>query len=116
ARRPYCEPMARHDLGRMDVECPHCGALHWMMEKLARSSATSPEFGFCCKSGKIQLPALQAPPEALKALFDGQDEQAKEFRENIWKYNRAFAFTSLKVKEDYSVNQGRGPPVFRIQG
>ena len=28
----------------------------------------------------------------------------------------AFAFTSLKVKEDHSVNRGHGPPVFRIQG
>jgi hypothetical protein len=71
----------------MDVECPHCGALHWMAEKLTRSSVTSPEFGFCCKSGKIQLPTLHAPPEALKELFDGHSERAKEFRTNIWKYN-----------------------------
>ena len=35
---------------------------------------------------------------------------------NIWKYNQAFAFTSLKVKEDHSVKRGHGPPVFRIQG
>ena len=34
ARQPYREPTARHDLGRMDIECPHCGALHWMMERL----------------------------------------------------------------------------------
>ena len=116
ARQPYREPTARHDLGCMDIECPHCGALHWMMERLMWSSATSPEFSFCCKSGKVQLPALQAPPEALKALFDGEDEQAKEFWANIWKYNRAFVFTSLKVKENHSVNRGHGPPVFRIQG
>jgi len=50
-------------------------------------------------------------------LFEGNSRQSKEFRENIWKYNRAFAFTSLKVTEDHSVNEGhRGPPVFRIQG
>ena len=41
----------------------------------------------------------------------------KDFRENIWKYNRAFAFTSLKVTEDHSVNeQCHGPLVFQIQG
>lgn len=44
------------------------------------------------------------------------DEQSKNFRDHIWDYNRALSFTSLGVKEDHSVNRGRGFPVFRIQG
>ena len=105
----------------MDIECSHCRALHWKDEKLAQSSARNPEFGMCCNSGKVSLPLLRDPPQALKTLLDGDDVLAKDFRENIWKYNRAFAFTSLKANEDRSVNfrpdgTSRGPPVFRIQG
>ena len=60
---------------------------------------------------------LRNPPHILKELLEGNDHQATEFRENIWKYNRAFAFTSLQVSEDHSVNENRrGPPVFRIHG
>lgn len=46
----------------------------------------------------------------------GSSSQAKEFRDHIWEYNRTLAFTSLGVEEDYSVNDGRGPPMFRILG
>lgn len=116
ARQPYQEPLARHDLGPMDIECSHCGALHWFDEKLTDSSARSPQFGSCCNSGQVRLPALEEPPPMLRDLFVNNTPQSREFRENIWKYNRAFAFTSLSVKEDHSVNRGRGEPVFRIQG
>jgi hypothetical protein len=34
----------------------------------------------------------------------------------MWKYNRAFAFTSVGVQEDHAVNARPGPPVFRICG
>ena len=117
ARRPYQEPSLRHDLGRMDVKCPSCGAFHWMNEKLTHSPRSNPIFGLCCDSGKVVLPFLQDPPHVLKLLLEGRDRQAKDFRENIWKYNRAFAFTSIQVTEDYSVNERhQGQPVFRIQG
>ena len=70
----------------------------------------------CCNHGKVTLPSLQYPPPELASLLTGSDVQSKNFKENIWGYNRAFAFTSLGVKEDHSVNRGNGPPVFRIQG
>lgn len=117
ARVPYREPNMRHDLGRMNVKCRFCGSLHWMNERLKSSSTSNPIFGLCCNSGKVKLPLLQPPPNTLKTLLENSDHQANEFRENIWKYNRAFAFTSLRVSEDHSVNEShRGPPVFRIQG
>ncbi|TEB33578.1 hypothetical protein FA13DRAFT_1597258, partial [Coprinellus micaceus] len=75
-----------------------------------------PKFGICCDSGQVQLPLLHRPPQPLYQLFTEDTAQAKEFRDNIWKYNRAFAFTSLQVREDHSINNGRGPPVFRIFG
>ena len=74
-------------------------------------------FGLCCNSGKVGIPKLRDPPDTLKSLLERDDRQACDFRENIWKYNRAFAFTSLRASEDHSVNDSHcGPPVFRIQG
>ena len=116
ARRPYQDPPQRHDLGRMEIPCPHCGALHWLAEKLAASSKRSPKFGMCCIEGKVQLPALEAPPEPLRWLLTTGGHDATTFWDEIWKYNRALSFTSLGVDEDHSVNQGWGPPVFRIFG
>lgn len=116
ARLPYQEPLHRHDLGRMEYECRHCGALHWLSEKLASSSDSSPEFPTCCDHGLIKLPDLQPPPDQLMALFTGSDSQSRNFREYIWEYNRALAFTSLGVNQDHTINNGDSAPVFRIQG
>ena len=88
-----------------------------MNEKLNHSSANNPIFGMCCNSGRVKLPLLRAPPRALQNLLESNDQRGKDFRENIWKYNCAFTFTSLQVAEDHTVNERRrGPPVFRIQG
>ncbi|EKM74497.1 hypothetical protein AGABI1DRAFT_47875, partial [Agaricus bisporus var. burnettii JB137-S8] len=116
ARSPYVDTERRHSLGPMNVACAHCGALHWIGEKLARSSDHSPKFGMCCHEGQISLPQRQDPPRHIQELFLSQEPHAREFRENIWKYNRAFSFTSLGVNEVHSVNNGRGPPVFCITG
>ncbi|KAJ6626180.1 hypothetical protein B0H10DRAFT_1870733, partial [Mycena sp. CBHHK59/15] len=116
ARRPYVEPDARHDLGRMDVKCRHCGALHWLAEKIAKSPGHSPEFGMCCNHGKVVIDALVDPPEPLRQLLLENSVQGKEFRNNMWQYNIALSFTSLGVTEDQSVNCGCGPPIFKIQG
>ena len=116
ARRPYRDPPQRHDLGRMDVPCENCGALHWMAERLSKSTNRSPKFGKCCAEGKVQLPLLEEPPEPLHTLLNSDTPSAVTFRQNLWKYNRAFSFTSLGVHEDHKVNKGNGPPVFRISG
>ncbi|KAJ7259393.1 hypothetical protein C8J57DRAFT_1233744 [Mycena rebaudengoi] len=73
ARRPYMEPEQRHDLGCMDVECRYCHALHWLAEKTAASTARAPEFGTFCNHGKVDLPILQKPPDALYQLFVRND-------------------------------------------
>lgn len=100
----------------MDVSCPSCDALHWDEERLSNSSRIRPKFGVCCNSGKITIPPAQDPPPLLRALFDDHSSQAQEFREHIRQYNAALTFTSLGVKVDESVNDGRGPYCFRIHG
>ena len=99
----------------MDVLCPHCDALHWIGERLARSSRCNPSFGTCCNQGKVCIPRLADPPQALWDLFTSNDAQCKEFREHVRQYNMALAFTSLGVQEDTRVN-ARGGWVFRILG
>ena len=59
---------------------------------------------------------LKEPPATLQSLLTSENRSSARFREDIWKYNRAFAFTSVGVSEDHSVNRGNGPPVFRISG
>ncbi|XP_058204654.1 uncharacterized protein LOC131318726 [Rhododendron vialii] len=60
----------RHNLGNMDIQCLHCKALHWMNERLAKSSISHPLFGTCCFKGKIRLPTLITPPPPIRALYD----------------------------------------------
>jgi hypothetical protein len=81
------------------------------------SSTSSPLFSLCCNNGKVVVPFLQEPPDTLRNLLERSDGAGRDFRENIWKYNRAFAFTSLHAAEDHSINdRRRGPPIFCIQG
>jgi hypothetical protein len=116
ARRPYQDPPRRHDLGRMDIECHECGALHWMAERISTSSKRSPKFGMCCNHGRVKLQALPEPPQPLRSFLMDGDIQAREFRENIRLYNSALSFTSLGVKPDTTLNNGGGPYVFRVHG
>ena len=74
-------------LGKMDLECPSCHALHWAAERLHGSSLINPKFGTCCKSGKVKLPMLKKPPPELQRLYDGTDNNSSHFLENICSYN-----------------------------
>jgi len=119
ARRQYVEPVARHDLGRMEHVCPKCRALHWLDERVQKTGSTNrhPLFGMCCGDGSIVLPAPAPPPDPLRRLFSASTPEAQQFREHIRQYNAALSFTSLGAKIDDSVNRGGGgPPVFKIQG
>jgi len=116
ARQPFDPSWPVHSLGKMDVPCPDCGALHWMAERLSKSSNINPRFGMCCYQGKIKLAPLHNLPPELDTLFRDQTPQAKGFRENIRRYNNALAMTSLGCKVDESVNRGNGPYVFKVQG
>ncbi|KAI3866141.1 hypothetical protein MKX03_008745, partial [Papaver bracteatum] len=73
----------QHFLGKMGVVCIHCGAMHFMDEKLTKSTLTEPTFGTCFLEGRIILPNLRVPPEEFIKLLEGTDEVAKSFRENI---------------------------------
>jgi hypothetical protein len=50
---PYQEPLHRHSLGPMNVQCCHCNALHFDCEKLSKSTRAEAKFGSCCLQGQI---------------------------------------------------------------
>jgi hypothetical protein len=114
--QPYREPVQKHTLGSMNVECVHCHALHFDSEKLSKSRSNSPLFGQCCLQGKVQIPPVPEPPATLKNLLHGLSPLSGSFRKNIRQYNNAFAFTSVGVKIDNSVTRGTGPYCFKISG
>ncbi|CAG8768785.1 10075_t:CDS:1 [Cetraspora pellucida] len=106
----------QHSLSHIDTVCIHCSALHWLDERIVNSSKTNPKFGSYCRHGKVILPLLHNLPLLLWQLFEGQDEQCKEFHANIRQYNAAHAFTSLKVNIDQTILNGHSPYSFRIHG
>jgi len=116
-------------LGTMSYQCSHCGALHWLKERVSGSSQRNPVFSRCCNRGKVSLPLLQQVPEVLQLLLGSrkdilghpfqfsaaQHNRWKNFQQYIHAYNAAFAFVSLGYKKDDCI-QGSGPPVFKICG
>jgi hypothetical protein len=116
ARRLYEEPNARHNVGPMSVKCSKCNALHFVGERLSKSSRINPKFGTCCLQGQVLLdPFLDAPP-TLKNLLAGVGPISRTFREKIRQYNAAFAFTSTSVKFNDAALNGSGPYSFRLHG
>jgi len=89
----------------------------WYDERVyKRRRSAHPKFSICCTHGKIQLPISPTPPQLLIDLLYGNDEISKNFKENIRPYDTMFAFTSMGGRIDTSINRGRGPPIFRLQG
>jgi hypothetical protein len=115
-RKAYQEPLGRHSLGPMNVECQHCHALHWDAEKLKASTLNNKKFGQCCLQGQVNLPAFPPPPQTLKNLLCGISPFSDTFRKHIRQYNAAFAFTSLGVNIDRKVTSSSGPYAFKING
>ena len=66
----------RHTLGPFNVVCSYCRALHWMEERLKKSSPIYPQFGMCCNSGIVSFPSFPDPPEPLLSFLDGRNMTA----------------------------------------
>lgn len=63
------------------------------------------------------MPPYRPPPEPLHSLLIGVDKSlSAHFFDNIRYYNSMFAFTSMGVNVIDSVNDGRGPYVFKVSG
>ncbi|THC87783.1 hypothetical protein EYZ11_012768 [Aspergillus tanneri] len=102
------------DLGRMDLECPYCKALHWKGERENGSTLRNPVFTKCCLRGEVQPPPVREPPYELSRLYTENTPEAREFRRNIRHYNGALCFTSMNMKSDHRTAGQHGP--VQIQG
>ena len=56
----------------MDVVCQFCGAYHFRGEQLN-----------CCHNGKVLLPPLPEYPPEFEQLLTSNNEQSRNFKENI---------------------------------
>ncbi|GJZ17098.1 hypothetical protein Tco_0553221, partial [Tanacetum coccineum] len=65
----------------------------------------------CCNSGRVTLRAPPEYPEYIKRLYADA-----HFMENIRAYNQMFSMTSLGANVDSSINNSKGPYMFRISG
>ena len=83
ARQPFDHNWPVHYMGKMDIMCTDCQALHWLSEKLVISSQINPKFVMCCYQEKIKVPKLKDPPPELCHLFQSQDDQSKKFCDHI---------------------------------
>ncbi|KAL3627546.1 hypothetical protein CASFOL_028909 [Castilleja foliolosa] len=81
------------------------------MRATCGSTLLSPKYTHYCKRGAVRLPLPLRPSEVIRQLFDNDN-----FMENIRAYNNMFSMTSLGAQIDESVNDGRGPYVFKVSG
>lgn len=101
----------------MTYSCNQCGALFWLEERINKYNGTAnPKYSLCCTHGKIQLPKTSNPPHQLSRLFFNGDEKSQQFLQNVRSYNNMFCFTSMGGKIDRSINNGSGPPIFKLHG
>ncbi|PWA74085.1 hypothetical protein CTI12_AA254430 [Artemisia annua] len=105
-------PVDYRSFGPCSCVCSHCHAKFWYEERLAVSTRRSgPLYHHCCRGGKVQLFLPFDYPEYIQQLF--LDEH---FLRHIRAYNQMFGMTSLGATVDDTVNNGRGPYVFKVSG
>lgn len=114
----HCTLTEYRDHGDPTFGCDSCGAKLWHAESIVGNTHGSSEsFSLCCGRGKVLLPtALKNPPKLLLDLINKKHPKSTNFIDNIRRYNNIFSFTSMGGKQDKSVNKGRGPYCYRIQG
>ena len=76
--RPYREPIQIHSLGPMNIQCPHCHALHFISEQLSNSCLCDPCFGMCCLQGQVNLRPIQQWP-----MFSKTSLMILKIKENL---------------------------------
>ncbi|KAJ1262208.1 hypothetical protein BS78_09G089200 [Paspalum vaginatum] len=106
----------RSSYGPPEYRCSHCYCIFWFQERV-KSESSKIVYNRCCKGGRVKIPPFLPRPEPLATLatFDG-GPRSRAFIKHIREYNCLFAFTSMGANIDRSMNDGRGPPVFKISG
>ncbi|XP_071740486.1 uncharacterized protein [Rutidosis leptorrhynchoides] len=105
------------DHGDPTFICSYCRATLWRSESLTNNrKGRKTSYSLCCGQGKVELPPVPQPPQLILRLYQNRHSNSKNFMKYIRAYNNMFAFTSMGGKIDKSVNNGRGPYIFRLSG
>ncbi|XP_051229354.1 uncharacterized protein [Lolium perenne] len=92
---------------------PYSGILSDVKDLMSRL----PVFSGCCLRGKVSLPRFNDWPSPLKELFSLSCGHAStHFYRLIRHYNSLFAFKSIGVNVDRTVNSGGAPYIFKMCG
>ncbi|KAK1355180.1 hypothetical protein POM88_048436 [Heracleum sosnowskyi] len=103
-------------LGPPSVKCSKCNAQMWKEERVNKNVTKGlPIFSMCCKKGEVKLPAQLPTPSYLSMLY-ADKEKGPSFERSIRLYNSMFSFTSTGGNVDHSINTGRGPYIYRLNG
>lgn len=103
-------------LGGPSVKCSKCNARMWKEERVNKNNVKGmPIFSICCQKGAVKLPAALPTPPYLMQLYN-DDVKGTSFRRRIRLYNSMFSFTSCGGNIDHSINHGRGPYIYRLNG
>ncbi|KAL6553722.1 hypothetical protein OROMI_019395 [Orobanche minor] len=106
-----------NNFGPPSHQCPHFDAIMWYEERSNKARrARNPSFSLCCHDGKVLLSRVRETPPPLNTLLDYADPATSWFRDQIRIYNSMFCFTFFGAKIDHSINTGRAPYTFRING
>ncbi|KAF8390895.1 hypothetical protein HHK36_023194 [Tetracentron sinense] len=94
--RHYIEENVHRNSLAIPRICNHCRAKLFQFESK----------NLCCNNGNVNLPSLTAPQELLH-LYSSDTVEAIHFRQFIRSYNSVFALTSMGVKIDEIVANGK---------
>ncbi|KAL8125176.1 hypothetical protein AgCh_012741 [Apium graveolens] len=96
--------------------CSKCHAQMWKEERVNKNVTKGcPIFSLCCMKGAVRLPQIPPTPEYFLDLYNDK-KRGPTFHRLIRLYNTIFAFKSTGGNIDHSINNGRAPYVFRLNG
>lgn len=104
------------NLRKPDRVCPYCKSIMWNEERNNKSTKNSvATLSICCHNRQVQLPPVKPTPSFLAELLSG-GPRTNHYKKKIRIYNSLFAFTSIGGKIDNSINRGRAPYTFKLDG
>ena len=103
----YKGKVARHYLGKMEVECGYCGALGFECEVKGtfielNDGKRKKHFGnLCCCKGTVKGITDYQLPQELGWLYTSDSPMAVHFRENARTYNNGMAMSSITAQKGW---------------
>lgn len=103
-------------LGPPTARCQKCTVVMWKEERMNKDNIHGiPRFNLCCGDGKIKLNPVPKTPSYLWQLYN-DPKKGSIFQQCLRVYNSMFAFTSTGGYMDNSINNGRSPYIYRLNG